>query len=306
MGAGWGAVWGWLRAILAVTALIGVVMMAIAAIAGWLMRDIQFKARLAADRGTVAALESAAARYYATHGSYPENPATLVEGPLFLQCPGFAASYDPATGKLAVTSSNTTADCPQPTSSREAGAPCPTLATRPDAGGGLTFFYAETPDCPERRAEQRRVAARHVRRGWDLYQASKLAEALAEYDTALQIDPESADAYFYRGVTLIKQGAEDRALADLEKSIELRPTRVEAYENLDWLLARRRDWDRITEYWSRLIALEPRNGKAYLERGGAYFHKGDLARALADAQEACRLGQAEGCRMYEKYKPQAQ
>ncbi len=46
---------------------------------------------------------------------------------------------------------------------------------------------------------------------------------------------------------------------------------------------------------SEILALEPENAEAHLERGGAYHHKGDAAEALADARTACDLGLAKAC-----------
>ncbi len=96
-----------LMVVVAITAII-------AAIALTLYQDIQRKARLAADRGTIGALRSAIALYYAQHnGNFPADPANYVQAasPLF-QCTGLTTSYDAATGILSITSTNTIADCP--------------------------------------------------------------------------------------------------------------------------------------------------------------------------------------------------
>ena len=39
------------------------------------------------------------------------------------------------------------------------------------------------------------------------------------------------------------------------------------------------------------------SGEAYLERGGAYNHKGDHPAAVADATKACDLGIAKACQI---------
>ena len=74
------------------------------------------------------------------------------------------------------------------------------------------------------------------------------------------------------------------------RRFRLDPRHFESYRNVDWLLAQRGDWDGVITHWTRYIELEPLNGQAYLERGGAYHRKGDQRAALADADKACGLG----------------
>jgi hypothetical protein len=76
----------------------------------YLARGVGLRARLEADRGTLAALRSAIAIYYGAHGGGPAHPEQRVRG-FALQCPGFAYAYDQASGAVRVTSTNTTDDC---------------------------------------------------------------------------------------------------------------------------------------------------------------------------------------------------
>ena len=76
----------------------------IAAIAITLYQDVQKKARLAADNGTIAALRSASAIYYGKNdGAFPSQGTlnTLVQpSPPIMQCPGNTWAIDPANGKI--------------------------------------------------------------------------------------------------------------------------------------------------------------------------------------------------------------
>jgi type IV pilus assembly protein PilA len=83
----------------------------IAAIAITLYQDIQKKARLAADQGTVAALRSASAIYFGKNeGVFPTQATlqTLVQG-FNLQCPGASWSADTTNGKITYTPNDTSA-----------------------------------------------------------------------------------------------------------------------------------------------------------------------------------------------------
>ena len=84
----------------------------IAAIGITLYQDIQKKARLAADQGTMAALRSATAIYFGRNdGVFPTQPTlqtTLVQG-YTLQCSGASWSLDMTTGLITYTPNDTSA-----------------------------------------------------------------------------------------------------------------------------------------------------------------------------------------------------
>ena len=85
----------------------------IAAIAITLYQDVQKKARLAADQGTLAALRSATAIYFGRNdGVFPTQPtlATLVQpSPPIFQCPGATWASDATNGKVTYTPNDTSA-----------------------------------------------------------------------------------------------------------------------------------------------------------------------------------------------------
>jgi ankyrin repeat protein len=128
-------------------------------------------------------------------------------------------------------------------------------------------------------------------RAYDRYLQGDHVGAIAAYTEAIKLDPEDWQYYYNRGVAQFKNGKHDLAEADFKKTIEVDPSRIEAYINLDSLLARRGKWDEIISYWTHFIESNPNNGSAYLERGGAYHHKGDVAKS-------CKLGHADACKLY--------
>jgi len=84
----------------------------IAAIAITLYQDVQRKAKLAADQGVVAAMNSAIAIYYGKHnGNFPAAPGSYVAPAPSFQCTstGFAYTYDSTTGLI--TTSEDVAGC---------------------------------------------------------------------------------------------------------------------------------------------------------------------------------------------------
>lgn len=58
---------------------------------------------------------------------------------------------------------------------------------------------------------------------------------------------------------------------------------------------KQRRFPEIIDMWTRYIQDNPRDGRAHLERGGAYYQSNRRQEALADASAACELGVSEGC-----------
>jgi tetratricopeptide (TPR) repeat protein len=114
-----------------------------------------------------------------------------------------------------------------------------------------------------------------------------------------------AETHYRNGMLLKQDGKSDEAVAEFEQAIESDPTFQSACDAVDEILSRRREWDRVIACWTRVIAAQPGNAHAYLERGGAYSQKHDLANALSDADKACSLGEQKGCQYAARLRPAA-
>ena len=76
--------------------------------------------------------------------------------------------------------------------------------------------------------KRRDRAATLVNRGIIHMQARDIQRALADYDTALAMMPDLAEAHVNRGIALLhKGGADQEAIAALTRGLELRPMRPE-------------------------------------------------------------------------------
>ena len=74
-------------------------------------------------------------------------------------------------------------------------------------------------------------AAVHNVQGLAYKHGGQLKLALAEYDAALALDPNNAEALDNRGVIWNAQGKYDRALADYNRALKLSPSDASAYYN---------------------------------------------------------------------------
>ena len=73
-------------------------------------------------------------------------------------------------------------------------------------------------------------ASTFVNRGIVYMQARNLTQAIADYDAALKLRPDLAEAHINKGIALLHLGGHDtEAVAQLTVGLDLNPTRPEVY-----------------------------------------------------------------------------
>ncbi len=108
---------------------------------------------------------------------------------------------------------------------------------------------------PADESAHERLLQEHIIQGVDLRRREHFGHAMAEFEQALRINPNRADAWFHRGMTWGLMGDHGRAIAD----------------------------------FNRAIAIAPDYAEAYNCRGYAHFCLGEYRRAVDDLERADRL-----------------
>jgi len=150
--------------------------------------------------------------------------------------------------------------------------------------------------------QKKRLAIGFEQKGYAHQKSSDPQAAIGEYNNALRANPDSAILYLRRAKALIDQNKLDDALVDLDRAVDLDPNDFDTFLLLDWVLTRRKDWDRIIRGWDKYIALHLDHSRAYVERSRAFYHKGDLKSAVKDLKKAADLGDEDGRQLYERFK----
>jgi tetratricopeptide (TPR) repeat protein len=145
-------------------------------------------------------------------------------------------------------------------------------------------------------------AKTHVLKGYRLHRQKSYDEALKELNKAVEMDPRNADAYYWRGRTLVNLGRLDQGVDDFKTAVRFKPDYSEAYDNLGWLAAKQGQVDEGIAYLTKSIEFKPQNAWAFYNRSRLFFSKGEVANAMKDAEKACSLGYQDGCKAYETYK----
>ena len=126
-------------------------------------------------------------------------------------------------------------------------------------------------------------------RGRAYYNEGDYDRAIADFDQAIQLQPDDAAAYNNRGLAYAHKGDYDRAIADYDQAIQLQPDLAEAYSNRGNAYADKGDYDRAIADYDQAIQLQPDYTTAYNNRGITYADKGDTGRAIADFDQAIQL-----------------
>jgi tetratricopeptide (TPR) repeat protein len=136
--------------------------------------------------------------------------------------------------------------------------------------------------------------------GGALAQLGRMREAVAQYEQALRVKPDSAEAHFYLALALEQTRSVREAIAHYDQALRVKPDYVMAQNNLAWLLATlapaeggdpvravslaeqacQRTGDRVAPYLDTLAA--------------AYAAAGRFDNAIATAQKAGDLARFAG------------
>jgi tetratricopeptide (TPR) repeat protein len=129
----------------------------------------------------------------------------------------------------------------------------------------------------------------HNRRGELRAEAGQADEALADFEQAVTLDPERAQAVYNRGVSYAAAGKFDEALADLEKAIELRPQFAKAHLNRGEVLFSLGQLEEALAAYDRAIRYDDTLSAAYNARGFLRYLGRDYDAAVRDFTRAIEL-----------------
>ncbi len=135
------------------------------------------------------------------------------------------------------------------------------------------------PDC----------AGLYLARGHAYYQKNETALAAADFEKAVELDPNDPEAHHCCGVVHFKDGLVDQAIQDYTNAIELSSGFCDAYFNRGNALAYAGRFDEAISDYDAAIEINPRHVQAYCNRGLAWLQKRDFEKAIDDFQRALEI-----------------
>ncbi len=118
------------------------------------------------------------------------------------------------------------------------------------------------------------------------------AQAAADWDAALRLEPASGQALIGRGRARLALGETDGAIADFGDAMRINGQSAGLLVARGYALLVKGDTAGAIADYTAAIALQPQNASAYNNRGLAHRKKGDLANAIADYSSAIKLNPA--------------
>ena len=118
--------------------------------------------------------------------------------------------------------------------------------------------------------------------------------ALADYNKAIELNRNYADAYNNRGNLYYLQQKYDLALADYNKAIDINPNYANAYNNRGNLYYDQQKYDLALADYNKAIELNRNFANAYLGRGLSYAILGQTKKAKIDLQQAAIFSRWKG------------
>jgi tetratricopeptide (TPR) repeat protein len=158
-------------------------------------------------------------------------------------------------------------------------------------GGGRSEPEAPTaaPPTEAPAATPTPSAGDHVALGMEYYEQGELDKAVAEFEKALALDPDDAEAHRNLGTAYGEQGRWEEAAAAYEKAIELAPDFGEAYGDLAAAYFNLGKLAEAVAAGEKGIELDPNYAMAYNNLGVVYGAQGDLDRAITLLRQAIQV-----------------
>jgi len=120
------------------------------------------------------------------------------------------------------------------------------------------------------------------------------AEALANLNKAIELEPNNAAAYKYRGNLHMDYGRTEQAEADFAQALRLNPNDWEVYSLRAFAYGNRGQWDKAIDDYTQAIKLKSNDFSLYLARGRMYQQSRNYTQAIADFTRAIEIAPQEG------------
>jgi tetratricopeptide (TPR) repeat protein/S1-C subfamily serine protease len=118
--------------------------------------------------------------------------------------------------------------------------------------------------------------------------------AIDDYNQAIKINPNNAYAYSNRGVVRNELGDKPGAIDDYNQAIKINPNLAEAYYNRGVVRNELGDKPGAIDDYNQAIKINPNLAEAYVRRGSVRYQLGDKPGAREDLQRAAQLFMAQG------------
>ena len=121
---------------------------------------------------------------------------------------------------------------------------------------------------------------------WRFLHKGQPDPAIDDFDHAILLNPNYAEAFYDRGLAYNGKGQPDRAIEDFDHAILLNPNYAEAFHTRGVAYDDKGQHDRAIKDYDQAIRLNPNYADAFVGRGVVYTRKGQPDLAIEDFDHA--------------------
>ena len=126
-------------------------------------------------------------------------------------------------------------------------------------------------------------------RGFLASERGDYKDAIADYDIAIDKDPNYAEAYYLRGLAQKSLGEQEKAIVDFDDAVRLNPNHIEAYYSRGDAKFSLQQYEEAIIDFDDVVRLSHDYAKAYYLRGGAKYNLERYEEAIIDFDDTIRL-----------------
>ena len=129
----------------------------------------------------------------------------------------------------------------------------------------------------------------HRNLGFAFYMKGQMDEAISQFQKAVRLEPDAAEAYDHLGITFFNKGQLDEAIRQFGEALRLDPDYADAHYNLGVLFYQQGRTDQAIRQFQETIRLKPDHAEAHHNLGVTLGLEGQTEEAIRQFQEALRL-----------------
>jgi tetratricopeptide (TPR) repeat protein len=157
------------------------------------------------------------------------------------------------------------------------------------ACGGKPPTPTPIPPTPTSAATPTASATEHIDQGIEYAEQGRLDDAIAEFQKAIELEPDDPDAHHNLGTAYYERGRLDEAITELQAAIELEPGGADAHRNLGTVYGEQGKPEEAAAAYEKAIEMDPDFGEAYGDLAGTYTELGRVSEAVAAGEKAIEL-----------------
>ncbi|MBN1509990.1 MAG: tetratricopeptide repeat protein [Sedimentisphaerales bacterium] len=129
----------------------------------------------------------------------------------------------------------------------------------------------------------------YVRAAWEYLRAGDYSNAKVQCRKALELNPESARAYYYLGLAMFGRNRHDEAIQYLSEAVQRDPEKGEIHTNLGAAFVAKGMLDEAVSHLQKALQIDPNDVSAHSNLGVAMLCRGDKPEAIKHLSRAAQL-----------------